>query len=598
MLLVLAAIFRPLAEPARLVLACLVLSFLSSGPAHGRQADLFVVRGAEVFDGHEVISGVDVLVRDGVIAEVGPDIPADGAEVVDGAGRTLMPGLIDAHVHVFGDALQATLRFGVTTALDMFTHPDLARALRGNVDPSLADLRSAGILATAPSGHGTQFGFEIPTLTDAEDAAGFVEDRIAEGSDYIKIVYDNGSGWSGDIPTISREILVALVQAAHAADRLAVVHVHDLHHAREALEAGADGLVHLFLDAVPDEAFLELAKQSGAFITPTFTILEAVCGRDGGPRLADDPDLAARLTPSDRTALRRPFPGSVNRPDYDIAKEAARLLHAAGVPLLAGSDAPNPGTTHGASLHRELELLVEAGLSPIEALRSATSLPAARFGLTDRGVIRAGMRADLLLVEGDPTTDVRATRRIVQVWKAGRVAVSRIADEGNGAGFRVGLVSDFETDLGALTGAGWAASTDVIAGGDSTASIERIEGGAGESAGALEVNGEVGDAFVYPWAGVMFHPGVAVMAPADLSLAKTLSFQARGDGGQYRVMLLRTGGGIPATLLFTAPPEWARVTLSLSDFRGADLTAVAGIVFSAGPSPGKFSFAIDDVTIE
>ena len=91
------------------------------------------------------------------------------------------------------------------------------------------------------------------------------------------------------------------------------------------------------------------------------------------------------------------------------------------MPILAGTDAPNPGTAHGASIHRELELLVRAGLAPIEALRAATSAPAKAFSLLDRGRVAAGLRADLLLVHGDPTRDIRATRDIAAIWKTGHI---------------------------------------------------------------------------------------------------------------------------------------------------------------------------------
>jgi imidazolonepropionase-like amidohydrolase len=101
---------------------------------------------------------------------------------------------------------------------------------------------------------------------------------------------------------------------------------------------------------------------------------------------------------------------------YEIAKAAVRALHAAGVTILAGTDAPNPDTSYGVSLHQELLLLTECGLSPEEALRAATSGPAREFGLIDRGRIESGRRADLLLVKGDPTNDVRATRAIVGVF--------------------------------------------------------------------------------------------------------------------------------------------------------------------------------------
>jgi len=105
------------------------------------------------------------------------------------------------------------------------------------------------------------------------------------------------------------------------------------------------------------------------------------------------------------------------------AQGAVAALHRAGVTIVAGTDAPAPGVAHGASLHRELELLVRSGLTPVDALDAATSGPARAFGFHDRGRVAPGLRADLLLVEGDPTADIRATRRIVGVWKLGRRAI-------------------------------------------------------------------------------------------------------------------------------------------------------------------------------
>ena len=131
----------------------------------------FIVRNVRLFDGNEVVDWTSVLVRDGKIAEVGVDLAAPAqAKVIEGAGRTLIPGLIDAHTHAFGDALARALVFGVTTELDMFTDHKMAAEWRteqrtAGGAPARADIFSAGILVTAPGGHGTQFGMPIPTLT-------------------------------------------------------------------------------------------------------------------------------------------------------------------------------------------------------------------------------------------------------------------------------------------------------------------------------------------------------------------------------------------------------------------------------------------------
>src|SRR5690606_6032742 len=170
-------------------------------------AQTFVVRDARVVTGTEVLEQTDVFVRDGRIAAVGRDLTApSGVEVVDGSGRTLLPGLIDAHTHAFGDALKEAAIFGVTTSLDMFTDVSLARAYQaeqraGNATDR-ADVFSAGTLVTAPGGHGTEYGMAIPTITRPEDADAFVAARIAEGSEWIKIVYDDGSAFGLSWPSI------------------------------------------------------------------------------------------------------------------------------------------------------------------------------------------------------------------------------------------------------------------------------------------------------------------------------------------------------------------------------------------------------------
>jgi imidazolonepropionase-like amidohydrolase len=104
---------------------------------------------------------------------------------------------------------------------------------------------------------------------------------------------------------------------------------------------------------------------------------------------------------------------------FSNAEAAVIALHRAGVPILAGTDAPAPTLAHGLSIHRELELLVHAGLTPMSALGAATSEPARAFGFLDRGRIAEGLRADLLLVNGDPSVDIKSTRDIVGIWKLG-----------------------------------------------------------------------------------------------------------------------------------------------------------------------------------
>ena len=132
----------------------------------------------------------------------------------------------------------------------------------------------------------------------------------------------------------------------------------------------------------------------------------------------DDLRLGKYLLPEGVTLLQRNI-AKASPADCARSTRATAELAGRGVPILAGSDQPNPGTAPGVSIHGELALLVEAGLTPVQAPRAATSATARAFRLADRGRIAPGMRADLVLVDGDPTVDIRATRNIVSVWKAG-----------------------------------------------------------------------------------------------------------------------------------------------------------------------------------
>jgi imidazolonepropionase-like amidohydrolase len=369
-----------------------------------------------------------VLVQDGRISRVGDSKLAvpPGMAVVDGRGRTLLPGLMDAHVHVSDDAaadLRQSLVLGVTTVIDMFsasTRFDRIKALRSTDHPDLADVRTAGTGASAPGGHPSQMGGPpFPTISDAAEATAFVDARIAEGSDFLKIIYDDLATLGTPIPMLDRGTLNALVAAAHARGKLAVVHVLTDAQARAAIEARADGLAHMFSGPTVSADLARLAASHRTFVVPTLSIWYGACGQPSGAAIAGDPLLRPYIRPPLRARMSSSPGPRTDARSCEGMVEAIRQLARRRVLILAGTDAPSPGQTYGASLHGELALLVRAGLTPRQALAAATSAPARAFRLTDRGRIRPGLRADLLLVEGDPTTDILATRRIVRVWKRG-----------------------------------------------------------------------------------------------------------------------------------------------------------------------------------
>lgn len=554
------------------------------------------IRNVRLFDGTRVVPNGTVAFDNGLIVA---EVPKD-ARIIDGTGKTLLPGLIDAHTHVFGTALERALRFGVTTELDMFTSvgtlkQQKAEQAGGNV-ATRADIFSAGTLVTVEGGHGTEY-FPIPTFTSGGDAQAFIDARIAEGSDYIKLVYEHGKPFGLKFSSLTKDDLRALIAAAHKRDKLALAHISTLEGARLAIDAGADGLVHLFGETAPDAELGKYIAQHRAFVVPTLTVIESTTGTASGASLAEDARLKPFLNAEEVRGLRSSFP---RRPESTIKMENAfatvRQLKAAGARILAGTDAPNPGTTHGASMHRELELLVQAGLTPIEALTAATSTPAAAFSLKDRGRIAPGLRADLLLVDGDPTTDITVTRAIATIWKGG-VALERrpeAAPKTTAApklDLGDGTISTFDSgDLKSAFGSGWTTSDDSMMGGKSKATLEVVEQ-------SMVVHSDIQPGFAYPWAGAMFFVGAQPMKPADVSSKKSLSFRARGDVDLVVMVFAESLGRIPATKSVRAGADWTEIIIPWSDF-GVDGTDLIGILISGGQKSGKVDFRIDDVKLK
>lgn len=408
----------------------LALSFAAATPADASPpgaacSSAFAITGVRVFDGEGVIPQATVLVVDGEIEAVGPNVPVPpGTPTIDGAGKTLMPGMIDGHAHAWSRwELERAAYFGVTTELDMWTDLAFAQEMLAEQEetgaPDRADHHSAIHPATTPEGYPYVFTpdvVETPTLSTPGEAKKFVKDRVKEGAHHLKIMVEDGSLTWLDVPVLSNATLRALTSEARKRGLVSVAHVTEQTHAFDAVNGGVDGLVHVFVDEHATDAFLDLAVTKGIFVVGTLNAEEGFITTDGGAEIIADPDLGPHLTDLEKEYLLIPPPPSILTLDnLQIAKDNVAALHAAGVPILAGTDT----ATHGVSLHRDLELLVDAGLTPSEALVAATSAPADAYGFPDRGRIAPGLRADLVLVDGDPTVSIKATRAIRKVWKTG-----------------------------------------------------------------------------------------------------------------------------------------------------------------------------------
>jgi imidazolonepropionase-like amidohydrolase len=379
---------------------------------------------ARVFDGTRLRDWTSVRFADGIITDCGVGPTAqDGDEVIDAEGGTILPGLIDSHIHLAPGALAQGLTFGVTTALDMFSQADVMAVAKhqAGTRSDVADVRSAGIGATAPGGHPSMMYAPFPTLTGPEQAGQFVADRVAEGSDYLKIFGPSGTAGPRAMPSLDLDTITALTKAAHSRGLVVVAHVSSAAGVGQVVSADIDVVAHVPVDGELDKALAERIAEAGIAVGPTLATIENVLGEPGGAAVAGDPRLARTLGDAQARRLASGAPRRRGRevPPYSRAEENVGRLVDAGVTILAGTDAPNPGTVFGASLHRELELLGRCGITPAQALNAATAAPARVFNLADRGHAAPGQRADLVLVSGDPLTDITATRAIERIWRAG-----------------------------------------------------------------------------------------------------------------------------------------------------------------------------------
>ena len=212
-----------------------------------------------------------------------------------------------------------------------------------------------------------------------------------------------------------KDVMVMIVTAAHKRGKKVIVHAFSPQGILDVINAGADGLAHVPIVKMPEPQFRDTLKAHHLFAITTLGFTDFFLGTQRlASNLPEDPFIAPYLGPLWRHALKQPGFNSPEHISYADNEGDLRTLRDEGVALLAGTDASH-NMAAGALLHTELELMVKAGIPASEALADSTSVPAKVFGLADRGRIAPGLRADLLLVHGDPTTDIRRTRDIVAI---------------------------------------------------------------------------------------------------------------------------------------------------------------------------------------
>jgi len=401
---------QPMTSRLHLLALALPILSCSHGSSSGRASasisscDL-VIRHVRLFDGDVDRGLVDLAVQGGRIARIGAvGDGCAGATTVDGTGKYLVPGLVNAHVHLWKQSdLSAALQAGVFAVFDLHSSEGPDAAFRQLRDSSgYASYYSAGYAATVPGGHPTEL-FPIETVNDSVTPEQFVAHRIAKGADLIKIVSGNltpGSLWAGN-PTLSYAQIEAIAHAARTHNRKVVVHVAQIGETVRIARLGVDGFAHLWSygESATDEQLRTLAK-TGVFIIPTVLLQQRAW-------------QTIEREPNKEHAFR-----NFLSPMPTVLREIRRV-HDAGIPIVAGTDAPNYGVNYTDDLIEELEIYARAGLPNADVLRSATGTPARLFQLDGIGRIADGSRANMILLDADPLANVSALRDVSGIWKNG-----------------------------------------------------------------------------------------------------------------------------------------------------------------------------------
>ncbi|KAF7553978.1 hypothetical protein G7Z17_g3248 [Cylindrodendrum hubeiense] len=351
---------------------------------------VFSIKNVGVFNGEAIERPTELYFQGSPGNILDNDLGTAGT--IDGTNCTLIPGLIDAKID--GDASTAMLpkfaTFGVTTLIDSSSGTAESSAMR---EASARNAAMPSYLASgSPVGSGgsdsdafKKFPYRsIRQISTPAEAESFVATHSTGPvrSDFIKVIAED--------PGLDDDTLVALVEAAHRRGMLAVAHASQTSAYRRVMEAGFDVVTPAPITGALDSDVVRGFAEKKIAVIPTLYFL--------------------------RHIMRM---GKIDEHNFSFAVDAVRILHQAGVPICAGTSANDEeGFTvgFGDALHEELKLLVEAGLSNKEVLQAATSVPSEVFRLHDRGTLKPGTRADLVLVEGNPLEDIAASLRIVKVW--------------------------------------------------------------------------------------------------------------------------------------------------------------------------------------
>ena len=393
--------------------------------------------GARLLIGNEgaVVENGTLVVRDGRIVTAGPTeavaIPAD-AEQIDATGKTIIPGLINAHGHVTNvrgleadpafyteehveHQLAVYARYGVTTVLSLGGGGPAGVAVRDRQGP---DLNYARLYLAGP----------VVTARTPEEAVEQVDAVADLGANFVKIRVDDNLGATQKMPP---EVYRAVIDQAHARGLRVAAHLFYLDDAKGLLAAGVDFVAHSVRDTAIDDDLIALLTENNVCYCPTLMREVSTYVYEERPTWFDDPFFLKEVDPAVVQALEAPeYQERIrSRPSTQVYKEALvtaqqnlKALLDGGVRVVMGTDTGPAGRFQGYFEHGELDMIVEAGLTPMQAIVSATGEAARCLQLDDKiGTLETGKWADFVVLGANPLDDIRNTRMIESVWVAGNL---------------------------------------------------------------------------------------------------------------------------------------------------------------------------------
>jgi len=418
-------------------------------------SDALVLRNFTLIDGgdHAVLSPAAMVVEAGRVTWVGPQAnleAPEGAPVTDLHGAFVIPGLIDMHAHVGNtvdlvqdkkfhtrESIEKDLKtyasYGVTTIVSMGTDQDtifpvrndLRKAASAGQGLSMTRVYSAGQGLMFEGGYGGLAGVNDAVATP-DEAAAYVNAQLDKGADFVKLWLDSELG---TMPTMPPPITQAIIDTAHKRGARVLAHVFYLEDAKRLVDQGIDGFVHMVRDQPIDQALIDAMEKHGTWqVASTLSREASMFAYGSTPEFASDAfftrGVSAKTLELIKSAERqKTIAGNPNFKKFpaffETAKANLKRLADAGIPFAAGTDAGPPGRFPGYSQHWELQLMVEAGLTPAQALDAATRRAAMFLGAEDLGTLEPTKWADFVVLDANPLTDIKNTRKIRSVFIAG-----------------------------------------------------------------------------------------------------------------------------------------------------------------------------------